>query len=227
MILINKMPKQLPLNRIKQLQKIEVATIGHIKDEFVSDDFFQVNYQNTRFAGTAVTLSIDDEDSAILHYTIDLLRPHDVLVIDIQPQLIRSCWGLIIHMAATNKLVNGIVLNGNITDIYSIRNCGIPIAYKGITAKIFRFSSFAHGTAGKLNSTVSIGNLTINSGDALLVDECGLAAIPPIQLKNLIDTCLDIQSKELAINYSLIKKDISDLTGSRTKILKALATQNS
>lgn len=223
MIKINPLSEQLPIDLVKQLQKIEVATISHFADECVSAELFQINYQNSRFAGTAVTVSIETEDAAILHYALDLLRPHDVLVININFDTIRSCWGLIMHMAASNKLVNGVIINGNITDIYSLRNHGIPIAYKNITAKIFRSHP---GLSGGFNVPVSVGGLIINPGDAVLVDECGIASISPIKLKEIIIQGLEIQSKEPALIYSLLENNIGDLSGSKSKITKTLCSQS-
>lgn len=222
MIKVNPLPQQLPVDSIKLLQNIEVATISHFADEVVSEELFQINYQNSRFAGTAVTVSIEAEDAAILHYALDLLRPHDVLVLNINPDIIRSCWGLVMHMAASNKLVNGVVINGNITDIYSIRNRGVPIAYKNITAKLFRANS---GLSGSFNTPISIGNLTINPGDAILIDECGMAAINPIRIKEIIMKSLEIQSKEPALIYSLLENNIGELSGSKNKITNTLSKQ--
>ena len=224
MLNIHENVNQVPQKLIRQLQKVEVATISHVYDEYVSDNSFQVNYLNTRFAGTAVTVSIEDEDAAVLHYTLDSLRPNDVLVVNIAQDIFRSCWGLVMHLAASNKSISGVVINGNITDIYSIRNNGIPIAFKGYTAKIFRQSL---GSFGGVNIPILIDRLIINPGDAVVVDECGIAAIMPSKLEDVVKKCLEIQSKEPGVIYSLSNSQIGELSGSNKKIMNTLQQQAS
>lgn len=222
MLIVNNLPKQLDYELIKRLQKIEAATIGHICDDYVSEESFCVNYVNTRFAGTAVTVSIEEEDAAVLHYALDLLRPNDLLVVNVAPEISRSCWGLIMHTFATNKQISGAIVNGNITDIYSIRNSGIPIAFKNATAKIFRSSV---GKCGGINVPLNISGIKINPGDGVVVDECGFAAIPPSKLNKIITESLEIQAKEPSLIYSMVDKKIGLLSGSTDKITKTLQTQ--
>lgn len=222
MLIVNELPKQLNYELIQRLQKIETATIGHICDDYASEESFCVNYVNTRFAGTAVTVSIEEEDAAVLHHALDLLRPHDLLVINIAPEISRSCWGLVMHTFATSKQISGAIVNGNITDIYSIRNSGIPIAFKNITAKIFRSSV---GRNGAINTPLNISGVKINPGDGIVVDECGFAAIPRIKLKEVITESLKVQEKEPSMIYSMMDKKIGVLSGSTDKINKMLQMQ--
>jgi hypothetical protein len=48
---------------------------------------------NRRIAGTAVTLALPGQDSALLHHVVQFLRPNDVLVIDRLGDRKHACLG--------------------------------------------------------------------------------------------------------------------------------------
>ena len=72
---IRDLPKQVDPRIIEKLSRAETATIGHVRQQGFADRRIQCVLPGRRVAGTAVTLAIPGQDSALLHHVVGLLRP--------------------------------------------------------------------------------------------------------------------------------------------------------
>jgi len=189
---IQEMPPQLPAAAMTELQKVEVATIGHyLHDRFMAPALRPI-IDGRRIAGTAVTLSIPGPDSTLLYYAMDRLRPGDVLIVDRAGDERHACWGG--FMAAVAKLRNatGIIIDGMVTDPTEIRAQGVATWARGvsqITTKLLNLG-------GAFNLPVSCGGVAVNPGDAVLADDCGIAVLPPAEVAGATKTALADQADE-------------------------------
>lgn len=65
MFIVNPMPEQIGPDIIELLEKVEVATIGHVLHSGFVDPEIRAVLPGKRVAGTAVTLRIPNADSKI------------------------------------------------------------------------------------------------------------------------------------------------------------------
>lgn len=68
MFIVNPMPAQIAPELVTELEKCEVATIGHVLHSGFVDREIRAVLPGKRVAGTAVTLRIPHADSTLLHY---------------------------------------------------------------------------------------------------------------------------------------------------------------
>ena len=87
------MPDQLPAALVAKLLKVETATVGHSQHWGFMDRGIQPLLRTKRIAAAAVTLAIPGQDSTLLHHTLGLLRPGDILVVDRLGDDKHACWG--------------------------------------------------------------------------------------------------------------------------------------
>src|SRR5918999_1110489 len=90
---VREMPQQLPPTLIDKLSRVETATVGHTRHWGFMDRGIQPLLRRKRIAGTAVTLAIPGQDSTLLHHTLGLLRPGDILIVDRLGAEKPACWG--------------------------------------------------------------------------------------------------------------------------------------
>ena len=97
---IEPMPPQLSPALAEKLSRVETATVGHSQHWGFMDRGIQPLLRNKRIAGAAVTLAIPGQDSTLLHHTLGLLRPGDILVVDRLGDDKHACWGGGVTVAA-------------------------------------------------------------------------------------------------------------------------------
>jgi len=81
MFIVKPMPEQISPELVAELEKCEVATIGHVLHSGFVDREIRAVLPNKRVAGTAVTLRIPHADSTLLHYLTAYVRPGDIVVV--------------------------------------------------------------------------------------------------------------------------------------------------
>ncbi|WP_439533056.1 RraA family protein [Polymorphobacter sp.] len=175
---IRPMPPAIDTGRLATLAGAAVSTLGHWRLWGLTRPGIAPLVPGPAVAGTAVTLALPGADSVLLHETLDLLRPGDVLVIDRLGDTRHACVGGIVARAALAQGASAIVVDGPVTDIAELRNLGLPIWCRGLSGMTTR----RLGLGGRRNTPVCIGGATIEAGDALLCDEDGIAAIAPAML---------------------------------------------
>ncbi len=113
---------------------------------------------------------------------IDILRPGDVLVVDLFGKIDGGTFAgdnlaTAIH-AATGQ---GFVIDGAIRDLDGIHPLGIPVYVRG-----FHVSAIRDVMLMGINVPVRIGNTTVMPGDLVVGDREGLTFVPP----HLVEDCV-------------------------------------
>ncbi len=148
---------------------------------------------DVRVVGTAVTLRLAGEDSALLHYAVSHARPGDAIVIDRAGDDKHACWGgVVTHAAKAAGVVAGII-DGPATDFGEVRAQAMPLWCRGpapVTTKML-------GLAGGLNIEVSCGGQAVAPGDAILADESGVLALKPWQVEEVARRAIGMQEAEI------------------------------
>ena len=173
------MPAQIDAGLLAALRQVETATIGHWRHWGFCDSGLKRLQSGPVVVGTAVTVACPAEDNAIVHYVTEKLRPGDILVIDRLNNRDIACFGEVVMRACLEAGAAGAVIDGPCTDSQAIVNAGLPVWCRGSSSR----TTNVRGIAGRLNTTVSIGGVVINPGDALLCDDDGVLALRPDEVE--------------------------------------------
>jgi len=124
--------------------------------------------------GTAFTLKTRPGDNLLLHKSISMANPGDVIVVDNQGHTVNSLIGELMITWAQKRGIAGFIIDGSIRDIQAIKNMNIPVYAAGITPK----GPYKDGP-GEINVSVSCGGIVIKPGDILVGDEDSVVVIDP------------------------------------------------
>ncbi|MBN3759865.1 RraA family protein [Burkholderia sp. Ac-20365] len=149
-------------------------------------------------AGTAVTVRTRGGDNLAIHRAFDFCRPGDVLVIDGGGELTQALMGDIMASFAESLGVRGLVIDGAIRDVGSIRQRDFPVYARGVTHR----GPYKNGP-GEINVPVTVGRMVVNPGDIIVGDEDGLLAISPADVENVIEGARKQGAKEAAALRSI------------------------
>lgn len=219
---VNPMPQQMPAALAAKLREVETASIGHFRHIGFMDMGMQCLIQGKHVVGTAVTLAIPGQDSTLLHHTLGLLRPGDVLVIDRLGDTKHACFGGGVAVAAKASGAAGAILDGPCTDPSEIRREDFPLWCRGVSPITTR----VYDIGGSLNVPVSCGGVAVSPGDVVLADENGVLVMPLADVERAADEALARQERGTR-NQGRVRagEKIGDLSGATAKVLAALAEQ--
>ena len=110
----------------------------------------------------------------MLHKSLGLVRPGDVLVVDTCGCRTNSILGELIATAAFSAGLAGIVIDGGIRDIRELREHGFPIFARFITPAVGDKDG-----PGEINYPISCGGVPVHPGDIVVGDENGVVVVPP------------------------------------------------
>lgn len=192
---IGPMPAPIAPEALATLRQCEPATIGHFRDEGFLDPAISCRLEGAWIAGTAVTLSLPAGDGTLLNHAMRLIRPGDVLMIELRGDTRHACWGGVLTEAATIAGLAGVVIDGMATDIAAIRQQKLPVWSRGLAAKTTKMRNLG----GVMNQPIAIGGVTVRPGDAVLADENGILVLPPEELPAITARTLQMQADEIAL----------------------------
>lgn len=216
---IEPMPPQISPALAAKLQKVETATVGHSQHWGFMDRGIQPLLRNKRIAGAAVTLAIPGQDSTLLHHTLGLLRPGDILVIDRLGDDKHACWGGGVTVAAKAAGAIGGIVDGPCTDLTEIEDSDFPMWCRGMSPITTRL----YNLGGTLNLPISCGNVAVKAGDIILADESGVLVLPPGEAEAIADAAIARQERgERNQDRVRAGEKLGDISGATKMVLDAL-----
>jgi regulator of RNase E activity RraA len=175
--------------------------------------------RNKRIAGAAVTLAIPGQDSTLLHHTLGLLRPGDILVVDRLGDDKHACWGGGVTVAAKAAGAIGGIVDGPCTDLTEIEDSDFPMWCRGMSPITTRL----YNLGGTLNLPISCGNVPVKAGDIILADESGVLVLPAGEAEAIADAALARQERgERSQARVKAGEKLGDISGATKMVLDAL-----
>jgi 4-hydroxy-4-methyl-2-oxoglutarate aldolase len=222
MFVIHDLPPPVDPALIDLLLRAEPATIGHFRHTGFMAPEIRALLPDRRIAGTAVTLRCYGADTTIVHYALGKLRPGDVLVMDRAGDARHAACGGGVAYAARAAGCVGIVLDGMATDIAELRDFGLPVWARGLSAVTGK-RQFAQG---EFCVPVSCGGVAVRPGDAVLADENGVLVLSPADIAAAAERAIAMQEAEkVTLARIAAGEHMPDINGTNARIAELLAAQ--
>jgi 4-hydroxy-4-methyl-2-oxoglutarate aldolase len=125
-----------------------------------------------RLAGPALTVDTRPADNLMLHYAMLKARPGDVLVVDAKGFMEAGVWGDVFTEQAQRIGLAGLVIHGAVRDAAAMTQAGFPVFSRGLSIK-----GTGKHQPGRLNVTVTIGDVAIDPGDIIVGDQDGVVVV--------------------------------------------------
>jgi regulator of RNase E activity RraA len=220
---LNDLPEPVDPELLALLARAEPATIGHFRHAGFMDPAIHALLPDRRIAGTAVTIRFGGIDSTIVHYALGCLRPGDILVMDRQGDTRHAACGGGVAFAARAAGAIGIIIDGMATDIAELREYGLPVWARGLSA----LTSKRQFLLGEFCVPISCGGVVVRPGDAVLADENGVLAIDPREARDAAERAIAMQHAEKT-NLARVAKGerLPDLNGTNERIRAIMAKDN-
>ncbi|QRF62592.1 RraA family protein [Variovorax paradoxus] len=146
-----------------------------------------------KLAGTAITVEVRPGDNLMIHAAMAIAKPGDVLVIDGKGDQSSALMGTIMMTACKKLGIAGVVMDGACRDSLEIDEMDFPVFSVGTNP-----NGPTKNIAGRIGHPVSIGGVTVRSGDFVVADGDGVVVVEREKIESLLPLAARKVSDEAA-----------------------------
>lgn len=122
--------------------------------------------------GPAYTVELMPGDNLTLHQELARVPAGSILVVDAGGLTERAVWGEVMTIAAMERGLRGVVIDGAIRDIVAISALGFPVFARGTVPAGPHKSG-----GGRAGVAISCGGAVVRPGDLIVADLDGVAVV--------------------------------------------------
>ncbi len=159
-----------------------------------------------RVAGTACTVKVFPGDNLMVHKSLDIAVPGDVLVVDASASTMTAVLGDLVSTKARHRGIVGVVVDGLIRDLPAIDQLGdFPVFARGVTP-----IGPLHRGPGEVNFPVCSGGIVVHPGDVVIGDRNGVVVVPHDIASELLERLETRASAEADYVAAVARGDFSN-----------------
>ncbi len=126
-----------------------------------------------QLCGPACTVKVFPGDNLMVHKSLDVARPGDIVVIDAHASSMNAVLGDLVSTKSKHRGIAGFIVDGFIRDLPDILELDFPIFARGTTS-----IGPLHRGPGEINYPICCGGIVVNPGDVIVADGAGIVVIP-------------------------------------------------
>lgn len=155
--------------------------------------------------GPALTVKLYPGDNLMIHKTLDIAQPGDVVVVDCSGAMTNAVFGDLVANKAKHRGIAGFIIDGLIRDVDGVRKTGLPVYARGVTP----FGPLHRGP-GEINTPVSCGGIVVNPGDIIKADATGIAVVPRDYGSEILSRLQASKERQAAYVAGVIRGEFSN-----------------
>lgn len=189
---------------------IGAADLSDVSDDDIEmDPGVQAVWEGARVSGPAFTVRVPAGDHRGVFRAIAEAEPGSVLVIDAEGGTERCVFGCVTAVAAQERGIAGVVVDGLIRDRDAIRELRFPAFARGWTPRAPR-----PRTDGHLQEAIVVGRMQVEPGDYIVGDADGVVRVRQDSLQSSLQQARGLVQQEHEIISQLkLGKPLSEFAG--------------
>lgn len=131
--------------------------------------------------GSACTVRVFPGDNLMVHKSLDIAKPGDVVVVAAGGLPSNAVLGDTISAKAKHRGIAGFIIDGVVRDVAGLRDMDYPVYARGATSV-----GPLHRGPGEINYAVACGGVVVNPGDVIVADDSGVVVVPQFVAEELL-----------------------------------------
>ena len=158
---------------IARLSRFPSSDVSDVLNRmFTLDPAIRCLTGNITLAGPAVTVKVFPGDNLMLHKSLDVAEPGDVVVVDTCGSHRNAVFGDLLANKGKHRGIAGYIIDGYVRDIDGILETDLPVFARGVTSL-----GPLHRGPGEVNFPVSCGGVVVSPGDVMVADSDGIVVV--------------------------------------------------
>ena len=175
-----------------------------------------------RLLGPACTVRVYPGDNLMVHKSLDMAEPGDVIVVAAGGSPMNAALGDLVSTKARHRGVAGFVVDGFIRDLPAIRRLGdFPVFARGVTPV-----GPLHRGPGEINYPIAAGGIVVNPGDIIVGDLNGVVVIPRQIAEDLLARLIEQRDAEAEYVAAIARGEFSNAWVDRLLDENGVAVEN-
>jgi regulator of RNase E activity RraA len=158
-----------------------------------------------RLCGPACTVKVFPGDNLMVHKSLDVAMPGDIVVIDAHASSMNAVLGDLVSTKSKYRGIAGFVVDGFIRDLPDILELDFPIFARGTTS-----IGPLHRGPGEINYPICCGGIVVNPGDVIVADGAGIVVIPQEIAADLLNRLRNQKARQAAYLAGVKRGDFSN-----------------
>jgi 4-hydroxy-4-methyl-2-oxoglutarate aldolase len=160
-------------------------------------------FPGARTCGPALTVKAPPGDNLIVHKSLQLARPGDVLVIATGGHLEGAPWGELLSLSAKQRGVAGVVIEGAVRDREAITRLGLPVFCSAVLP-----GGTHKANPGSLNVPIAVAGAAVSPGDLVIGDGDGVVVVPRLEAPSVLERARAILKKEAWLREQILAGEL-------------------
>jgi len=168
--------ERVPPELIERFRLLEVSLVSDLMNRLYTMDpgcTEIVAPADGRLIGPVCTVKVFPGDNLMVHASLDVAEPGDVVVIDTAGSTVNAVLGDMIANKAKARGIAGFIVDGLVRDVRGMRDVGVPVFARGATPR----GPLQRGP-GELNFPIACGGVSVSPGDLVMADADGITFVP-------------------------------------------------
>ena len=171
-------------------------------------------YPTARVAGTAVTVSIPPGDNLMIHASIEVCQPGDVLVVAPTSECTDGYFGELLGVSCQAHGIAGLIIDAGVRDTAELAALNFPVWSKAVSSQ-----GTVKNVPGDVNIPVVCAGTLVNPGDVIVGDADGVVVVAREAAEQVAKASQERLAKEEKSRERLRKGELGlDFYGLRAKL---------
>jgi 4-hydroxy-4-methyl-2-oxoglutarate aldolase len=171
-------------------------------------------YPAAKVAGPAITVSCHPGDNLMIHASMEVCQPGDVLVIAVTSESTDGMFGELLGVSARAHGVQGVVIDAGVRDTADLTAMQFPVWAKAVSAQ-----GTVKASAGSVNVPIVCAGTIVNPGDVIIADSDGVVVVRREAAQQVAAAGEERRQKEEKSRQRLAKGELGiDFYGLRAKL---------